>query len=40
MQGRKHGRGAYFDGDGLSYVGSFVRDMYHGYGIMRIHGMT
>ena len=33
--GKKHGKGAYFSGDGLSYVGMFSRGMYHGYGVLR-----
>ena len=33
--GKRHGKGAYFTGDGASYIGCFQRGMYHGYGVLR-----
>jgi hypothetical protein len=33
--GKRHGKGAYFSGDGASYIGCFKRGLYHGYGVLR-----
>jgi hypothetical protein len=35
VQGKKHGRGAYFLGNGESYVGNFQKNLYCSYGVLR-----